>query len=202
MHTGGTTSHPSPSNHSLFGGENQLVVQNPLGVLVEEGTRRVDVHGISLHHGTIALLRVALGRVCKVAAHNGSAHLVPVLPRAHHVHLVAVEDAHELLADVLRAAHAARLHKVLVAPASFQGDSGRERCEKNDSHRSVCCSPGIGKLARLPGLVQCQQCEVIPLSLVELGLLHVSLRLLFLGAVEGIVDAEHAHDGEHLLATA
>ena len=69
--------------------------------------------------------------------------------------LVPVHDPQHLLADVLAAAQRARLDEVLVAP-------------------------GVGELVVLPGVVDGQQREVVPLQLKELGFLLVGLRLLVL----------------------
>ena len=62
---------------------------------------------------------------------------------------VPVHDPQHLLPDVLGPAQRARLDEVLVAP-------------------------GVGELVVLPGVVDGQQGEVVPLWLMELGLLLVS----------------------------
>jgi len=48
-------------------------------------------------------------------------------------------------------------------------------------------APGVAELAGLPGLIDRQQGEVVPLWLEELGLLLVSLSLLFSGSVEDVL---------------
>jgi len=79
-----------------------------------------------------------------------------------------------LLPHVLTPLHAPRLHEVFEAP-------------------------GFGKRASLPSVVDRQQRQVISLGLVELGLLRVRLRLLVLGAVEGIFDGQQRDDGQNFL---
>ena len=69
--------------------------------------------------------------------------------------MLPVHDAEHLLADVLRSLQGARLDEVLEAP-------------------------GVGELVVLPGVVDGQQREVVPLQLEELGFLLVGLRLLVL----------------------
>lgn len=66
-----------------------------------------------------------------------------------------VHDSQHLLADVLGSAQGARLDEVLI-------------------------TPGVGELVVLPGVVDRQQGQVVPLRLVKLGLLLVSQGLLVL----------------------
>lgn len=66
-----------------------------------------------------------------------------------------VHDAQHLLPDVLSSLQRASLDKVLE-------------------------TPGVGELVVLPGVVDGQQCQVIPLELEELGLLLISQSLLVL----------------------
>ena len=71
-----------------------------------------------------------------------------------------VHDPEHLLADVLATLEAAHLHKVLEAPRA-------------------------GELAVLPGVVDGQQGQVVPLGLVELGLALVRQSLLVLERTKG-----------------
>jgi len=49
-------------------------------------------------------------------------------------------------------------------------------------------TPQVRKVARLPSVVHREQCQVVPLQLVELGLLWIRLRLLFFRPVEDALD--------------
>ena len=57
----------SDLRHVLFRREDELVVDNPLRIAVEERRGRVDVHRRALDEGLVALLRVLLRRVAEVS---------------------------------------------------------------------------------------------------------------------------------------
>mmetsp|Transcript_27535 Transcript_27535/g.59266 ORF Transcript_27535/g.59266 Transcript_27535/m.59266 type:complete len:276 (+) Transcript_27535:374-1201(+) len=160
--------------HVLLGGEHELVVEDPLGVAVEDGGGGVDVDDLALVHCLVALLRILLRRVHEVARGDGLAHLRVVLARRDDLQLVAVHDSEQLLAHVLRLPHRPRLDEVLEAPR-------------------------VGELGVRPGLIDGEVGQVVALGLEELCALGVGLCLLLLGPVPDILDGEHRDERENLL---
>eukprot|EP00976_Prorocentrum_cordatum_P086025 1186344-Prorocentrum_minimum.AAC.2 len=71
--------------HVLLGGEDELVVDDPVRLPLEERRGRVDVHRLVLHHRLVALLGVLARRVEEKAAADGAPDAVEVLARAHAV---------------------------------------------------------------------------------------------------------------------
>ena len=68
--------------------EDQLVVDDPFGVLVEQGGRRVDVHRCTLDERLVAFLRVFLGCVAEEAGADGASDAVVVFACAQDIVLV------------------------------------------------------------------------------------------------------------------
>mmetsp|Transcript_56637 Transcript_56637/g.123121 ORF Transcript_56637/g.123121 Transcript_56637/m.123121 type:complete len:454 (-) Transcript_56637:502-1863(-) len=164
-------------SHVLARRQHEVVVHHPLGVLIEEGRRRVYVHGLAIAQRLVSLLCILFASVHEVPRGDAFANPVVVATARRDLQLVTVEDGEELLADVLCPLQRTRMHKVLE-------------------------TPGVGVFVVLPALVDGEEAEVVALGLVELALLLVGLGLLLLGPVEDVLHAQHADDGEHLVAAA
>ena len=138
----------------------------------------MDVHRLPLHNRAVPLLRVLFRGGHEKPAGDGLAHHFQVFgPRGHHLQLVPVHDAEQLLPHILRPPHGARLHKVFVAPR-------------------------VGKLRLLPRLVHRQKREVVPLGLVEPGFPRVRRGGTLLGAIKHVFHGQHGDHGEHLIGAA
>jgi hypothetical protein len=117
--------------HVLLGGEDQLVVDDPLWGLVEHGRGGMDEDRLPLHHGLVAVLRVLLGGVREEASGDTFTNFGEVFSGGDDVHSVAVQDSDQLLAHVLSSLHSTSLDEILVTPAREE----RERQTKRDRER-------------------------------------------------------------------
>ena len=57
--------------HVLFSRLDQLVVDNPFGLAIEDGAGRMDVNHLAVHQCAIAFLRIFLCRIAKEAGADG-----------------------------------------------------------------------------------------------------------------------------------
>jgi hypothetical protein len=71
--------------HVLLGGEDELVIDDPVRLPLEQRGGRMDVHGLVFHQALVALLRVLTRRVEEEARSYGAPDAVEVLARAHAV---------------------------------------------------------------------------------------------------------------------
>lgn len=145
--------------HVLLGGQHERVVDDPLGLLAEQRRAGVQVDGGALDQGLVPLLGVLARRVAEEARAQRLPHLLRVAPARRDRVPVPLHDADDLVAHVLGPLHRPRLDEVLEAP-------------------------GRREAALLPRVVDVQQGEVVPVRVVELGLLLIRLLLLLLRPVE------------------
>ena len=75
---------------------------DPLGLAVEERGARVDGDDLGVDQGAVTLLGILLGRVPEEARADRLLHPCGGLAAAHHVQLVSVHDAKQLLSHVLQ----------------------------------------------------------------------------------------------------
>ena len=68
--------------------EDEFVVDDPFGVLVEQGRGRMDVHGCTLDERLVAFLRVFLGCVTEEAGADGTSDAVVVFACTQDIVLV------------------------------------------------------------------------------------------------------------------
>lgn len=135
-------------SHVFLGRQNEFMVDNPVGLSVEEGARGVDVDHLTVNECPIPFLGVLLGGVTEKPTTDGLLNSCSVLTTADDIQLVPVHNTQHLFADILGPFESSNLHKVFVAP-------------------------GAGELVVLPRVVHGQQRDVVALRLVELGLLLV-----------------------------
>ena len=89
------------------------MVDDPLGVLVEEGRRRMDVNGCTFDESLVSLLRVLFGRVSEEPGTDGTTDLVVVSTARDDVLLVPIHDPEELFSNILSSTHGSALDVVL-----------------------------------------------------------------------------------------
>jgi len=95
--------------HVLLGREHELVVDDPVGLTLEERARGVNVRRSLLDDGFVTLLRIFLGAVEEETRADGFANFVVVASSARGAELVSIHDGEKLFTDVLRALHRTRL---------------------------------------------------------------------------------------------
>ena len=151
----------------LARGEDDLVIDAPLGRAPEERARRMDVHRRVLGERPVAPPpRIAQRGVPEKPRADRAPHAVAVAgprPRADNVVLVPKHDPEKLRAHVPRAAHVLCVYKVPRAPR-------------------------VAEAARFPGVVGGEERQVVALWLVEGRFLRVGLRLFVPRAVEDAWD--------------
>ena len=89
--------------HVFFCRENELVVDDPVGLALEQGAGGMDVRGCLLDDGLVTFLRILLRSVEEESGADGLAHFVVVPSSARCAKFVTIHDGEELLSDVLRA---------------------------------------------------------------------------------------------------
>ena len=163
--------------HILLRRQNELVINDPIGLPIEQRTRRMNVDRLIISQRLVALLRILARRVAKEAAANRHLNARRRSTARDDVQLVSIHDAEELLSHVLGASKGARLNEILVAP-------------------------GVRELVVLPRIVNGEQREMIAFGLVKFRLALIGDRLLFLGTIEDVLNGEHGDDGENFFAAA
>eukprot|EP00968_Pinguiococcus_pyrenoidosus_P020566 scaffold2448_cov250-Pinguiococcus_pyrenoidosus.AAC.17 len=156
----------------------ELVVDEPPGRLLQSrhAGARVDVDRVLLLHRLVLAGLAELGRVVEEARGNRLADVLDVVGVARHLDLDPLAQTLQLLVHVASAVHATVLHKVLVAPLRGEVRVRPLGIAPEQQHVVATAAPG----------------EVV------LGV--VGMHGAVLRPVEdGVVDAEHGHDGHHLL---
>lgn len=91
--------------HVLLGREDEFVIDDPLGVLVEQRGARVDIHLLVVNHGLVPFLRVLARSVHEEAGRDGLADTRVVLvgegARCDHWELEPIQNHDKLLPHVL-----------------------------------------------------------------------------------------------------
>ena len=122
----------------------------------------MDEDRVLLHNSLVPFLGILAGRMEEEARADRFSNLVEVAASTDKVQLVAVHDLQKLLAHILSTLQTAALDEVFM-------------------------TPWVTELVVLPALVHSQQGEVVALRLEKLGLLLVSLCLLFPWTVENVL---------------
>ena len=129
--------------------------------LIEQRAAGVNVYWLPLDHRAVPFLRVLLRSVRKVPGCDGFAYLVEVAPRADNLQVVAIKDADELLAHVLRAANGACLDEILEAPRFGELVVG-PRCVDVQEHHVITL--GAEKARLLFALMSCNNPHILLLD--------------------------------------
>ena len=89
-------------SHVLFCSHHQLVEDNPFWLILEQRTRRMNVHRLAVNTRSITFLRIALGCVAEEAGTNGALDTLHFTTTTHDFQLVSIHDCEQLFADVLK----------------------------------------------------------------------------------------------------
>lgn len=112
--------HSTDLAHVLFAGLDQLVVDDPLGTLVEQSTRGVNKDLLVVSKCLVAAIRVFLRCVIEETSTDGFADLVVVFvvqtAARDDWQTEPIQNLYELVPNVLRSLQGSCLDEVVVAP--------------------------------------------------------------------------------------
>ena len=170
--------HSADLTHVLFAGLNQLVVDDPLGTLVEQSTRGVNKDLLVVSKCLVAAIWVFLRCVVEETSTDGFADLVVVFgvqtAARDHRQTEPVQNLYELVPDVLRPFQSSCLDEVVVAPLHI--------------------TPVLE-----PNFVDSKHRQVVSVLVAEASAFLVCYLLFLPRAIEYVLHREHRNDRDDLV---
>lgn len=88
-------------SHILLRGHDQFVIHDEFGLMLEQGTRGVNINVLTVDQRAVAFLGIFLGGVSEESGANGLLNSLDISAGADHVQFVSVHNTQQLFANVL-----------------------------------------------------------------------------------------------------